>query len=115
MGIGSPPRPSLVARVNRDFLRRSRIGAIVTRRDPVALATPVSGVSSENLAYGVDALINPTNEVSILGYAAKTDSPARSGHDQSYRGRFDWNADRYGLQAPVGGDRCPRLAPETVL
>ena len=60
-----------VVRVNRDFLRRSRIGGIFTRRDPVA-ATKYKASGQDNLAYGVDTLISPTNDISILGYAAKT-------------------------------------------
>ncbi|MGE3955693.1 MAG: DUF5916 domain-containing protein [Vicinamibacterales bacterium] len=100
-----------VVRVNRDFLRRSRIGAIFTRRDPVA-ATRFGASGSENLVYGVDALLSPTNETSILAYAAKTQSPGRTGDDTSYRGRFDWNHDRYGIQAEhlsVGADFNPEI------
>ena len=99
-----------VVRVSRDFLRRSRVGAIATRRDPTAATLP--GKSSDaNLAYGVDTLINPTNEVSISSYLAKTTSPGRHGDDLSYRGRLDWNADRYGIQAEyLGVD--PNFNPE---
>ena len=32
---------------------------------------------------GIDTLISPTNDISILGYAAKTDSPGRTGDDGS--------------------------------
>jgi hypothetical protein len=101
-----------VVRVNRDILRRSRLGIIATRRDPVAAATPGGVDTQGNVAYGADALINPTSEISILAYAARTDSPGRTGHDQSYRGRFDWNADRYGLQAEyldVGANFNPEI------
>ena len=87
-----------VVRVSRDIFRRSRVGAIATRRDPVAVAAAGSG-GPDNLAYGLDTTLNPTNEVSILGYVAKTTSPGKTTDDMSYRSRFDWNADRYGLQA----------------
>ena len=87
-----------VLRVNRDVLRRSRIGMLVSRRDPLASSTPAGSIG-DNLAYGVDTVINPTNEISIAGYAARTSTPGRELNDASYRGRFDWNADRYGLQA----------------
>ncbi len=100
-----------VVRVNRDFLRRSRIGGIFTRRDPVA-ATKFKASGSDNLAYGLDTLMSPTNDISLLGYAAKTDSPGRTGDDTSYRGRFDWNNDNYGLQAEhlsVGADFNPEV------
>lgn len=87
-----------VARVNRDIFARSRIGAMATRRSPVA-ATRNDNTGPDNVAYGVDALINPTSEISMLGYLARTDSPNRDGNDSSYRGRFDWNNDKYGAQA----------------
>jgi hypothetical protein len=87
-----------VVRVNRDVLRRSRVGMLVSRRDPMAVSTPAQS-TGDNLAYGVDTVINTTDEVSIAGYAARTRTPGRESEDASYRGRFDWNADRYGLQA----------------
>jgi hypothetical protein len=55
--------------------------------------------AGDSIAYGLDGTLNPTNEVSLVGYAARTRSPGREGGDASYRGRFDWNADRYGIQA----------------
>jgi hypothetical protein len=102
-----------VVRVNRDIFRRSRIGAIATRRDPIATATSSGNVNGgANAVYGVDALISPSATVSILGYAAKTTTPGRTGDDASYRGRVDWNADRYGIQAEhltVGADFNPEV------
>ncbi len=87
-----------VVRVSRDIFKRSRVGGIITRRDPLA-ATRLGASGSENIAYGLDTLITPSQTVSINAYAAKTDTPGRTGDDTSYRGRFDYNADRYGLQA----------------
>jgi hypothetical protein len=107
----SPSTNFSVVRVNRDFLRRSRIGAIVTRRDPVA-ATRYRASGPDNLAYGLDTLISPTNDINIQGYAAKTDSPGRTGDDTSFRGRFDYAADKYGAAAEhlsVGSDFNPEV------
>jgi hypothetical protein len=87
-----------VLRMSRDILRRSRIGAIATRRDPLA-ATPLGAGGASNTAYGIDTNINPTNEISLLGYLARTDSPGKASNNTSYRGVFNWNADHYGLQA----------------
>ncbi|MEW6321937.1 MAG: hypothetical protein AB1635_12740, partial [Acidobacteriota bacterium] len=83
-----------VIRINRDILRRSRVGVIATRRAPGAGA----GLA-DNYAYGADASINPMTELSISGYWAGTQTPGRAGDAVSYRGRFDWNSDRTGLQA----------------
>ncbi len=98
----APSTNFTVLRVNRDLFRRSRVGVMATRRDPRAPAGSALPVGATSLAYGVDAMMNPANEVSIVGYVAGTDTPGRPGtaeSDSSYRGRFDWNADRYGFQA----------------
>src|SRR5262245_30749719 len=83
-----------VVRMSRDILRRSRVGAIATRRDPVA-AAPLGAGGARNTAYGIDTNLNPTNEISLLGYLARTDSPGKASNNTSYRGVFNWNADRY--------------------
>jgi hypothetical protein len=100
-----------VVRVNHDLFRRSRVGAMFTRRDPVATAK-LGATGPDNLAYGVDSVIAPTNDITIVSYAAKTDTPGRSGNDTSYRGRFDWVPDKYGLSAEylsVGTDFNPEV------
>jgi Domain of unknown function (DUF5916)/Carbohydrate family 9 binding domain-like len=95
-----------VLRVQRDVLKRSRIGMIATRRSPT-----VAG-ASENLAYGVDAGFNFLTDLSINTYYAGTDSPGRTGSDSSYRGQVNWNADRTGAQLDhlyVGEDFNPEV------
>jgi hypothetical protein len=90
---GSPATDFSVFRFNKDILSRSRIGAIATRRGP--------GLSGdENYAYGVDATFNPHNNLAISSYWAGTEdtSAPDAGDRQSYRGQFNWNADRTGLQ-----------------
>ncbi|MEW6322639.1 MAG: hypothetical protein AB1635_16325, partial [Acidobacteriota bacterium] len=94
-----------VLRVNRDLLRRSRIGFLTTRRD----AGAVSGDT-----VGADAQFGLTNDLTVLGYVAATRSSARPDADDelSYRARMDWNADRYGFQAEhlyVGEDFNPEM------
>ena len=84
-----------VVRVKRDILRRSSLGAIFTNRS-VSLAGDGS-----SQAYGADATFSFYENVSLLGYMARTQvpDPARRGQDLSYQGRFDYGGDRYGLQA----------------
>ncbi|HUE87890.1 MAG TPA: DUF5916 domain-containing protein [Vicinamibacterales bacterium] len=99
---GVPATEFSVFRMNRDVLRRSRIGVLATRR------APQSG--SDNHAFGADAEFNLTDTVSINAYLANTDTPGRNGDDTSYRARYQWNADRYGLQLEhlfVGEDFNP--------
>ncbi|MFP5380565.1 MAG: hypothetical protein ACLGHP_12620, partial [Vicinamibacteria bacterium] len=104
---GIPGTNFSVLRVNRDVLRRSRIGVIATARRP-------SG-GSDNYAFGGDAQFNLSENLQISAYAAgtRTSGVTTEGdwdRDLSYRGRVDWNADRYGLQAEylfVGDDFAP--------
>ena len=82
-----------VLRVKRDMLRRSSIGGIVTNR-----SLSLSGDGS-NQAYGADAVFSFFDSVNLLGYYAKTRTTGVSGRDSSYQARFDYGADRYGLEA----------------
>ncbi len=95
-----------VLRVNRDVLSRSRIGLVATSRRPSSGATP------NNYAGGVDAQFNLLSDIFINAYWAKTQTDGKDRNDQSYRGRFDWNADRYGVQYEhlfVGEDFTPEV------
>ncbi len=82
-----------VLRINRNVLRRSRVGVIATRRAPGART------GADNLAYGADAAFNFKTDLSMSGYWAATETTGRTGLNSSYRGAFNWNADRTGLQA----------------
>jgi len=79
-------------RVKREFLRRSNIGAIATRRAPAA------GGLETNAAYGADMNLFLFRNVTGNLYYARTDTggAARPGSGQaSYRGRFDFTEDRW--------------------
>ena len=82
-----------VLRVKRDILRRSSVGALVTNR-----SLALSGDGS-NQAYGADATFSFFDSVNLLGYYAKTRTTGVEGRDASYQARFDYGADRYGLEA----------------
>jgi hypothetical protein len=81
-----------VVRVKRDILRRSYVGFIATRRDPTTIAEGVNSV------FGVDANLAFYQSLNIVGYYAGSRAPDRAGNDRSYRARFDYDADRFGLQ-----------------
>ena len=87
------PTNFTVLRVKRDVLRRSAIGAMLTNR---SVATAGSG---SNQAYGVDGAFSFFQNVSTSAYWARTETEGKSGDDQSYQGRFDYSADRYGFRA----------------
>ena len=82
-----------VARIRRDLLRRSSVGAIVTNRSTLADG------SGSNQTYGVDAAFAFYENVAINAYWAKTQTTGTSGQDTSYRGEFRYNGDRYGVRA----------------
>jgi len=81
------------ARAKLDILRRSSIGAIVTRRAPSGAGT------ATNLAFGGDVSLLLNDEVTVQGSWARTSTPGRSGGQDSYRATFGYDTDRYGLTA----------------
>jgi hypothetical protein len=81
-----------VLRAKRDILRRSSIGGMLTHRT----ATP--GRVGSNDGYGVDAAMSFYQNVRFDTYVAATQTEGRSGDNLSYRGFFDYNADKYGVQ-----------------
>ena len=90
---GSIKEPSTnfgVVRLRRDILRKSYVGVMATRRAP-------SG-GRENVLMGADANI-AIGLTTVNAYLARTDTPGRDGSDLSYMARYDYNADRYGLNA----------------
>ena len=81
-----------VLRVQRDVLRRSNVGAIVTAR-----SARDSG-PGHNLAYGLDGAFAFFDNLTINTYWARTDTDELVGSRTSYRTQLDYNADRYGVQ-----------------
>ena len=90
--FGAPATNFAVARVKRDILRRSSVGALITHRSIAS-----SGVGSNDL-YGVDGVFSFYQNLNINTYFAKTQSAGPSGGDTSYRAQLDYAADRYGAQ-----------------
>jgi hypothetical protein len=86
------PASFSVVRAKRDILRRSSVGAMLTYRS----ATP--GRTGGNAGYGLDAALSFYQNVRIDAYLAGTRTEGRRGDDLSYRGQFDYNGDKYGLQ-----------------
>ncbi|MGC4082466.1 MAG: hypothetical protein QM736_10255 [Vicinamibacterales bacterium] len=92
-------------RVRRDILRRSNIGVIATGRRPGA-----DGGTS--LLAGLDTSLRLSQNNTLLGYYARTDVPGRTDQIASYRARFDYAGDRYGIGAEhllVGAGFAPEV------
>ncbi len=87
------PTDFSVLRVKRNVLRRSYIGVMAARRNPLPEAT------GTNWTYGIDAAYNPRVELRINAYYAKTDTTGLEGDDESYKGTLNYRGDRYGFWA----------------
>lgn len=81
-----------VLRAKRDILRRSSVGAMLTHR------TTLVGRTGNNDGYGVDATFAFYQNLRMDTYLARTRTDGKNGGDTSYRGLFDYNADKYGVQ-----------------
>jgi hypothetical protein len=89
----TPSTNFAVVRVRRDVLRRSNIGAVVTRR------TPTSG--GANTVIGGDANLFFFDDLTATGYLSRsfTDTASSAGiRNISYRGEIDYAPDLYGIR-----------------
>ncbi len=82
-----------VVRLKRDVLRRSNVGVLYTRRDETARGDAPTGQT-----VGFDGLYSASTALNVNGFYARTEKPGVTAGNTSYLGRFDYNADRYGLQ-----------------
>ena len=88
----APATNFTAVRVRRDILRRSNIGVIATNRQP-------SGSGNSSGLFGADASIRVSQNTTVLGYYARSDRIVGDDMAASYRARFDYAGDRYGLIA----------------
>jgi TolB-like protein len=106
VGVEAQRTHFTVARVRRDILRRSNVGALFTGR-----SVSKSGAGSSE-TYGVDGIFSFYDNLNINTYWSKTKTPAQRGDDVSYRAQLDYNGDRYGVEAErlvVGGGFNPEV------
>ena len=95
-----------VLRVRRDVLKRSAVGLLYTGR---SVGQDGRG---RNDVFGVDGVFAFRQNVFINTYWARSATPGIRGEDTSYRGQFDYSADRYGLQVEhllVGNNFRPEM------
>jgi hypothetical protein len=95
-----------VVRVKRDILRKSTVGAMFTNRSDSNVAP------GSNQVFGVDGAFGFHENLTIGGYYAKTWTEGLTGDDDSFQGRFDYFADRYGARfeyLDVGDDFNPEV------
>ncbi|MBM3820902.1 MAG: carbohydrate binding family 9 domain-containing protein [Acidimicrobiia bacterium] len=111
---GVPGTNFAVARLKRDILRRSAIGAIVTRRSHISGPSTALGAAATDpgTTIGLDGTFAFFANLSINTFWAKTATDVRRGDDTSYRAQMNYNGDRYGVQAEhlmVGGNFAPEV------
>ncbi|NOT45374.1 MAG: carbohydrate binding family 9 domain-containing protein [Acidobacteria bacterium] len=80
-----------VARIRRNVLRRSAVGAIFTGRSD----TP--GSQGSAMAYGVDGTWAFYENLEFQTMWAKSQNPGLVGEDTTFRLRMGYDADRYGV------------------
>lgn len=89
----APATNFTAVRLRRDVFRRSNVGMIATLRHP-------SDAGGENSALlGADASFRLSQNTTVLGYVAASDRRGSTTMAPSYRARFDYGGDRYGVVA----------------
>jgi hypothetical protein len=89
----SPKTNFTVGRLKRDILKRSYVGAMVTNRSE-SFAVP----GGSNLAYGADAFFSLFQDVTLVGYWARSMTEGREEDRDSYQARAEYAADRWGAK-----------------
>ena len=86
----SPATNFSVIRVKRDIFERSNVGVLYTKRDERG--------APAGQTFGVDGLYSFSPSLNFNAYYAQTEKPGVTKGNVSYLTRFDYAADRYGLQ-----------------
>jgi hypothetical protein len=96
-----------VARLKRNLFGRSIVGALFESRS-ASIAAP----GESNSAWGIDGDFAFNDEANLVTYYARSHTPRRAGNEQSYRARFNYDADLIGGTADyvvVGNDFNPEI------
>jgi hypothetical protein len=105
----APANNFTVARLAREFGRRSSVGVIATNKSPTgSQADPYHS----NQTYGVDAKIGIGDHLTLFNYAAKTQTPGRVGRDRAASSSFLYDSDLLRLEGgytEVGDDFNPEV------
>ena len=86
--VGSTPANNwTAARVNRELPNRSRVGLIFTNR----VATGTAASQNWGRTFGGDAKWGISRNLTLSGFAARTDSPNAKGRQHAFNGILDYN------------------------
>ena len=89
---GTPGNNVSVLRVSRELRNRSGIGAIFVSR---AATGSLASSDDWNRTLGMDARLGIGEHFTTSGFAARTETPGRSGRDYAYNVDTAWNDGRY--------------------
>jgi len=84
-----------VVRVQREFHRRSNVGAIFVNRQATGAA---AGKDNFNRAYGADLNLSAGRNARFFAFMARSDSPGALGSDYAGRAYVDYRADVWELR-----------------
>ena len=91
-GVDAEPTNFTVLRLRRDVLRRSSVGALYADRSRSLVG------EGANRSYGVDGSFSFLQDLNLVGYVARTESPGLEDRDLSYNGRVSLDHDRWGFE-----------------
>jgi hypothetical protein len=105
----TPSNNFTVGRVSRELPNRSSIGGIFVNRSATGDA---AGPDNWNRTWGLDARLGVGENLTFTGFAARTETPGRTGRESAYnlRGEYQKSGGRTWLEfAQVGADFNPEV------
>jgi len=105
----APANNFTVARLGREFGRRSSVGLIAINKSPTGVR---ADLYHSNQTYGLDANIGVGGHFTWFNYAAKTHTPERNGNDYAGNSSFLYDSDLVraeGGYTQVGEDFNPEV------
>ena len=105
----TPANNFTAVRVSKDLRNRSTVGGIFVNRSATG---ETSGIDSWNRTFGFDGRLGIAEEITVSGFAAKTQTPGLTGRDHAYSSAFEYRRREYNWNlsyTEVGDDFNPEV------
>ena len=105
----TPANNFTAVRVSKDLRNRSTVGGIFVNRSATG---ETSGIDSWNRTFGFDGRLGIAEEITVSGFAAKTQTPGLTGRDHAYSSAFEYRRRAYNWNlsyTEVGDDFNPEV------
>ena len=105
----TPANNFTAVRVSKDLRNRSTVGGIFVNRSATG---ETSGIDSWNRTFGFDGRLGIAEEITVSGFAAKTQTPGLAGRDHAYSSAFEYRRRAYNWNlsyTEVGDDFNPEV------